>query len=325
MKKVLLWAAAIGTLWANDPARVVQKFNVKMTEVQAIDYAPTRRFYAVVTPDEARVAEVSLRFDGWVKTLHAAQSYAAVEKGQPLLSVYSPEATAALEELIKSGHSEAMRDSSRRRLRLLGVDEAEIKAAEKNGRATEEIAVRSPLSGFVLEKKFNPGAFAPAGSTLVSVADLSTVWIEARVWPHDLPFVSQAKKAEVFSPGMAGTKSATPLLIAPSTGADQTVIARYAVQNPDGALKPGNFAEVALSLPPRKILALPASAVMPRGEQFYVFKKSDFEGEYDPIEIEATRLDSRLYEVVSGLDEGDQVVSGALFLFDSDAEINMLY
>ena len=330
MRVVLcVWVAA-AVLLADAPSRVVQAFSVKLTEAEQRTIAPRHTFYGQTAIDEGRIYEVAPRFSGFVTELKADRSWVDVHKGEPLLSLYSPELVSAMGEYAQSLHlvhegADAMRQAAKRRLRLLGVDAAAIEAIRAGASAPESYRLLAPASGVVIEKKVNQGSAFSAGQTLYTLADLSRLWVEAEIYQHRLKVLDRIEKATVYLEGH-GTFEAAVLDRSPLLDeASQSVTLRLALDNPQGRLQPGLFARVALLEPEREVLFLPASAVMPRGGEYYVFVEGFFEGEYEPRVIGAERIGREGYAIAWGLEPGERVVADALFLFDSDAEINMLY
>ena len=317
-------------LLASEPSRVVQAFNVKLIEAVPQAYTPTHTYYGRTLVDEGRIYEVVPRFSGFVTDLRVDRSWLRVEKGEALLSLYSPELFSAMGEYAQSigithPGGEGMRQASKRRLELLGLSSAEIAAIKPGEPVPEGVLLRAPASGVVLQKRVSQGSAFSAGQSLYTIADLSRLWVHAEIYQHEIGVLDRIQKAAVTLEGHGQFEARiigqSPVLDAQS----QSVTLRLELPNPKGRLQPGLFARVQLQEAQREILYLPASAVMPRGEEFYVFAEGFFEGEYEPRLVGAERIGRGGYEILWGLEAGQRVVSDALFLFDSDAEINMLY
>jgi Cu(I)/Ag(I) efflux system membrane fusion protein len=97
------------------------------------------------------------------------------------------------------------------------------------------------------------------------------------------------------------------------------------VKNKNNEIFPGMYTNVKSYLQEQTYLTLPKTALIRKNSKYYVFLAGDFKGEYEPFEVDVKTIDSNTYEVISGLDEGDEVVNNAMFMMDSDAQINSLY
>lgn len=206
-----------------------------------------------VAIDERKLSRIVVRASGYVEKLYVNESFAQVEKGQPLVEIYSPDLYSAAQELIitKSGFGNSLAETAREKLRLLGVADTEIDEILKTGKASSRLIIRSPHHGHVFEKRIVEGDSVEAGQTLFEVADLRTVWIECEVYEKDAASLhsGQAASARVDAyPGRVfeGKVSLVHPHVEPAT---RTVRVRFELPNPDHLLRPGMFANVSLSSP----------------------------------------------------------------------------
>jgi Cu(I)/Ag(I) efflux system membrane fusion protein len=211
------------------------------------------RTVGYVQYDEARQSEIVSRVGGYLERLLVDKTYVQVESGQPLAEIYSPDLYSGVQELLlakKHGAGDLIA-AARQRLKLLGVDDAEIDDALQTGADGARLLIRSPQSGQVIEKNIVEGASVEPGTVLFRVADLSTVWIEADAYEQDLPFLyeGQAIKATVDAlPGRAFAGEVS--LIYPELDAQtRTGRLRVTVENADFLLRPGMFATVQVETP----------------------------------------------------------------------------
>jgi multidrug efflux pump subunit AcrA (membrane-fusion protein) len=182
-----------------------------------------------VEPEETRLAFVNTKIAGWVKKLYVNFTGDRVEKGQPLLSIYSPDLVTAQEEYllalrslrssptVTGGFSEVessrkeLLESSRRRLLLWDITAQQIEDLEKTGKPKTEITLEAPLSGIVLEKMVLDGTYITPGMNLYRIADLSRVWIIADIYEYEAPIVKIGQEALVtfaYEPGVSISASA---------------------------------------------------------------------------------------------------------------------
>jgi Cu(I)/Ag(I) efflux system membrane fusion protein len=281
-----------------------------------------------VSFDERRVHKVTARFEGYVEKLWADFTGKYVEKGAPLLSIYSPELLATEEELLlasrsqealaRSGLPDAAR-AARDRLRLYGISDAEIARLEKRGVAERALTLSAPVSGYVTSKSVVAGARVMPNDALFEIVDLSHVWVLADVYENELPRLKLGLKATLtlsYWPDRRWPGRVT--FIAPTVDEKtRTVKVRIELDNPKGELKPEMFADVVIDTAAREALVVPEDAVIVTGTRKIVFVGAALERR----EIQTGVHANGLYEVVSGLKEGDQVAAGASFLLDSEARL----
>ena len=295
----------------------------------------------VVAEDEARVHAVNAKFSGYLERLYVDRTGQPVRRGQPLLSVYSPDLVATEREYLLaienarrlSGSSStetasdarALVEATRQRLRLWDIPDAEIDRIERTGRVSKDLTLSSPVSGVVLKKDALPGLAITAGMPLYTIADLSTVWVLADVYQSEMAMVAPGAGAEIaasFLPGEAFRGRVD--FVYPTLSEDtRTVKMRIVIPNPKGFLKPGMFVRVSLAGRGRETLAVPRSALIQTGERQIAFVEQSA-GVYAPREVKTGTQGKDFVEVLTGLSEGDTVVTSANFLIDSESRIGAI-
>lgn len=210
-----------------------------------------------VAIDERKQSRIVVRASGYVEKLYVNESFSQVEAGEPLVEIYSPELYSAAQELIiaNNGLGTSLIDTSREKLRLLGVADTEIEEILKTGKASSRLVIRSPHHGHVFEKRIVEGDSVQAGQTLFEVVDLRTVWIESEVYEKDAASLrtGQAAVARLDAyPGRTfeGKVSLVHPHVEPAT---RTVRVRFELENREHLLRPGMFANVSLSSPIQEI------------------------------------------------------------------------
>lgn len=296
------------------------------------------RTSALIMPDETRLHHVTAKVEGWVETLTVNATGQVIRKGQPLLTIYSPEllstqqeylsALAAAKRLSQSSVPGVARGGSdlvaaaRRRLELWDISEAQISALESSGKAQRAMTLYSPASGYVSEKNVVMGHKIMPGEVLLTVSDLSTVWAEADIYESDLRFIKVGMPVTLtlpYWPGRTfpGRISFLNPFLDPMT---RTLKARLEVPNPELLLKPEMFGNMTLSYSLGEKLAVPVSAVMRTGSRNFVFVERD-KTEMAPVEISLGERSGDYFEVLSGLKAGDRVVTSSNFLVDSESSL----
>jgi len=295
------------------------------------------RTSARILADETRLYHVTVKVEGWLEKLFVATTGQAVKKDEPLLTIYSPELVSAQDEYLTAvrareqqakGNPEAAAGGAalvagaRRRLENWDVSDRQIERLVKTGQTEKFLTLNSPANGWVLERMVLPGHKIVPGETLMVVGDLTRVWGDADIYESDLPYVQTGMAVEITLPYwpakvFKGTVSFITPTLDPET---RTLRARLEIDNPDLALKPEMYANAHLRYELGERLVVPEQAVMRTGLRSYVFREGAG-GKLIPAEIRlGTRGDGQ-YEVLSGLNAGDKVVTAANFLVDSESSM----
>jgi Cu(I)/Ag(I) efflux system membrane fusion protein/cobalt-zinc-cadmium efflux system membrane fusion protein len=271
---------------------------------------------------------VNLRFSGWIERLFVDQTGVQVRRGQPLFRIYSPELVAAQEEYLlalrTAGKESPLAQSARTRLTLSGLSEATIARIAQRGTAQRRLTITAPRAGFVLHKNVVAGARAPAGEDLFRIGKLSAIWVHARVYEFDAPWIRVGQPATMELSFQRGKlyQGKVSYIYPTLDEKTRTLTVRLEFVNPQLRLKPGMFTTVRIETRhQRGVLLIPTEAIMHSGERQLVFVTRGV-GRYEPREI-ITGLagDRHLTQVRQGLAEGEQVVVSGQFLLDSESQL----
>ncbi|WP_455757148.1 efflux RND transporter periplasmic adaptor subunit [Sulfurimonas sp.] len=303
---------------------VEQLFNVQTVKVKQAPHVKSIKSFGFVKVDDSLVYDVAPRFSGFVETLYADKLYKKVSKGEALAKVYSPEVLKAKDEYrnsVKYSKSKNMISSAKTKLKLLNIPHAEI-----NTKSSTFTTLISPVDGYIFKKALNNNSAFNAKNVVFEVVNLDTVWVEVKVHQDKLGLVSKVDTFELSTPVYKQTfkginKGVYPLL----DEKEESFTLRLEVKNPHAELKPGMYMSVNMSQSKESYLTLPTTAVIRKNGAFYAFVVGEYEGEYEPLEIEVEVLNPDTYIIKSGLNLGDEVVNNALFMMDSDAQVNGLY
>jgi Cu(I)/Ag(I) efflux system membrane fusion protein len=322
------------------PAAGARRIGVTFAEVTREPLGQPVRAVAEVTYDETKLVTVALKVDGWVERLHVNFTGQAVRRGAPLLELYSPMLVTAQQELVlaralardmTSGTGEARQgadrlvESARRRLRFWDVPAAAISHVELSGEPTRTVTFRAPVTGVVLEKLVQQGQQVMAGSPVLRIADLSTVWVEGEVFERDLSSVRIGQVATIDFQALPGESRRGPIAYIYPTLDPTTRTARVRVElaNSDLALKPGMYATLRFTAALDTALTVPRSAVLVTGERALAFLKRP-DGAYEPRPVVVGRTTEDRLEVLSGLQAGDSVVASGTFLVDAESNLGTI-
>jgi len=315
-----------------------QLIGVKFGTVEIRPLERVIRTVGRIDYDEKRTTTVSLKVGGWIEDLYVDFTGKYVRKGEPLLTIYSPDlvstqeeyllALAARKSLTKSsfpevaGSGDSLADSARRRLKLWDINDDQIKALEESGQAKKTLTLYSPFSGFVLEKAAYKGMNVMPGVALFKLADLSVVWLYADVYEYELPFVRLGEQASVQLASMPGeTFTGRAVYIYPSLNPEtRTAKVRFELPNPHGKLKPEMYANVEIKVHLGQKLAVPEGAIIDTGlRQVAIVDKGS--GYFEPRKVKVGSKVEGYYEVIEGLKAGERVVTSANFLIDSESNL----
>lgn len=296
------------------------------------------RTVGMVTLDESKIYNVQTKYTGWIDKVFVDFRWQHVNTGQPLFSIYSPELVTAQEEYllalksnkiltdsqftdISSGASLLLK-ASRRRLELLGVAQSQIKELERTGEVKTNLTVYSPVKGHVAQKNAFENMHVEPNTVIYKIADHTTAWVQVDIYENEIPLVKLGEKATMTLasfPGQVFEGEVTFIWphINPET---RTMKARLEFPNPDLKLLPEMYADVTLDIPIGKKLTIPNSAVLKTGKKDIVFVDKG-NGNIEIRRVELGQKAGGYYEVLRGLKKGEQVVSRANFLIDSESKI----
>jgi len=289
------------------------------------------RTSARIVADETRAFRVTTKVEGWLESLYVGYVGQAVKKGDPLLSIYSPDLVSAQQEyliavkagaLAADGSGDALLAAARHRLQLRDITDEQIAQLGKRGEPVKALTLYAPASGRVTEKSVLAGQKIMPGESLMVLSDFSAVWGDADIYESDLPFVHEGMPLEISLPFWPGKSfNGTISYVAPTLDpVSRTVKVRLEIPNPELLLKPEMYAEARLSYSLGERLAIPEAAVMRTGEHNYAFRDGG-DGSLIPVEVGLGARVDGYYEVLAGLKAGDRVVTSANFLVDSESSI----
>ncbi len=303
-----------------------QLFNKKITKVVKEEVSINKSFYGVTKIDESSLVDIVSRFDGYVTKLNANKKYMTIKKGEQLYSVYSQELLSIQNELqVAKNFNQNIYQSTFSRLDNLDISKGEQQKIKDGKMNSNGLVVTSPINGLLMEKNINQSSAVTKGNMLLQMASLDKIWFIASVYQSDLEFIKKDNKALITIDGINQKLNSKVDFIYPIFDEKtKTVDVRFILENEDLKLVPSMFGKVDINVKKDVMLTLPKTAVLKKADKFYVFKPLE-NGEFEPIKIEAKRISSNKYEILSGLNENDEVINNALFLLDSDAVTNALY
>ena len=317
------------------PVERQQQIGVTYATVKREPLRHTIRSVGLVVPDKARNWQFVSRVDGYVQKLNVTAPGQIVDKGAPLLSIYSPDLLTSEREFVEllrmrdEAKSKDAREtpsrlinSAKERLHLWNVTDEQIDELQKTRKPQENLTLLSPFRGIVQSVPAEQGESVKVGDMLVEVADLSVVWVWAEFYENELPMLKVDQKIDITAKSYPGEKfEGTISLINPFLEeAKRTAKVRIDIPNPDFKLRPGMYVNTELAMDMGEGLTIPVSAVMPTGTRNVVFINRG-EGKLEPRIVQIGSKYGESYEVQNGLHEGEQVVASANFLIDAESKV----
>ena len=333
MKKItILLALTMSIVLSAKEATVEQLFSVQTVKVKKQTLSQRVKNYGFVKADEARIYDMTPRFYGYVVKLYADKIYMKVKKGQLLAEVYSPEVFKAKDEYLNTykytqlRQNKGMLESAKLKLELLGVSQKEIADVIKQDKAMPNTKIYASQSGYIFEKSINNGSAFKAKQKIFQIINLDEIWVEAKLFEEERAQLSITPRYELRFKGLDTVYKTTKRLLYPELNPKvATLTLRLRIKNTANQLFPGMYATVISLENSQTQLTLPSTAVILKNGKHYVFMVGDYEGEYEPLEVQVEVINANTYAITDGLSEGEEVVNNALFMMDSDAQINGLY
>jgi membrane fusion protein, copper/silver efflux system len=315
-----------------------QLIGVQYGTVEYQDTSKSLRAVGRVAYDETKIVRISPKVEGWIEQVFVDFTGKQVKKGQPLLSIYSPDlvqtqaeyllALRGREELSASEFADAAKfsaslvESARRRLELWDISKQQIDALEKRGTPVKAMTLYAPADGFVLTRNAFPRQRVTPETELYALADLSKIWVMADVYEFEAADIREGLAADVTLSAYPGrTFRGRVAYINPQLeSSTRTLKVRVELQNPGFLLKPDMFADVTFRITGARSLVVPAEAVMDSGSEQTVFVSLG-DGYFEPRKVTLGGKVDNKYVVTSGLKAGEQVVTSGNFLIDSESKL----
>jgi len=306
-------------------AAVVNALGVRTAKVKRKTLYRRIDSVGYISPDESKIKTVNLRTDGWVERLIVKTVGERVKKGQLLLEVYSPKLVNAQEEYLQAralGNALLVK-ASQARLRALGISARQIKRLKSKNQVEQLVKVYAPQAGIVSELNVREGMFVKPSNSLIKLVDLASVWLLVDVFERQSDWVKVGQRAIAHLPFLPdkswqGKVEYVYPTLDPKT---RTLKVRLRFDNADEQLKPNMYSNVTIfAKPRRKVLSIPREALIRTGNEQRVIVAMG-EGKFIPMKVRVGIETRSRIEILSGLTEGDVVVTSSQFLIDSESSL----
>lgn len=322
-----------------DPA-TIQNIGVKTTVVERKPLSREIRTVGRVAYDEQKVRQITPKIGGWIERQRVNFPGQIVERGEPLLEIYSPKLVSTQEEyLVAQRYRERLKESpipdiveggesllraAEARLGYWDITDAQVRALRERGEITRTMTLHAPFKGIIVKKSVPEGGHVMPGQTLYEIADISTIWVYADIYEYEAPWLQPGQEAEMslaYQPGVS--YHGKVIYIYPYlNNKTRTLQARMEFPNSkDLALKPDMWTNIILrSVVVRDGLAVPIQAVIRTGKRDVALIALEG-GRFAPRELRLGAQVGDEFEVLDGLEEGELVVTSAQFLINSESSL----
>jgi membrane fusion protein, copper/silver efflux system len=302
--------------------------DIRLETVTRQSLTETVRAVATIVPDESRISHVHTRVSGWIEQLHVNTTGEFVRAGQPLARVFSQELLASQTEYLAArrntsaaGITSAVVASGRTRLGVLGMSPAEIDAIEQSGEPRRLVTIVAPRSGVVVNRGISVGTSVDPSTTLLTIADLSRVWVLAEVPEASIPGLRVGATAQLDFPasGRPPFTARVDFLYPTLSDRTRTLRVRFLAVNAGGSLRPGLYGTATLETVGPPVITVPRDAVVDTGARQHIFVATG--DQLEPREVTLGLQLADRVEIRAGLAEGEQIVAAGVFLLDSESRL----
>jgi len=316
----------------------MQSIGVKIGTVESKVINDEIRSYGTVQPNERHFAYVQTRFAGWIRQVYVDATGDFIRKGQPLFTIYSPDLVAtereyllakktagSLQQSAVDGVSDGAASliaAAKARLQQFDMPDSEIAKLDETGEAITDLTFYSPAAGYITERNALPNMYVQPDTKLYAIADLSDVWVLAQIFQNDAGRIKPGDPAEITLDAYPGQvfRGKVDYLLPQLDTATRTLPVRLVFPNVDMKLRPGMYVNVSLKLPMGKRLIVADSAVFHSGTKSLLFTYAG-DGTIEPREVELGPHVGDQFVITKGVNAGEQIVTSANFLIDSEAQL----
>ena len=315
-----------------------QLIGVQYGTVEYESMSKSLRAVGKVAYDETKITRINPKIEGWIENVYVDFTGKLVQKGQPLLTIYSPDLVQTQQEYLlaikgrkelsdspfaeATNFSESLVQSARRRLELWDITDAQIKELEKRGTPSRTMTLYAPAAGFVTTRNAFPKQRVMPDTELYSLADLSNVWVIADIYEFEAADIKLGQPATVNISSYPGRDfyGKITYIFPQVDNTTRTLKVRIELANKGFMLKPDMYADVVLNMNYGRQLVVPQEAVMDSGSEQLVYVSLK-DGYFEPRKIQIGQKVNNKYVVLGGLNDGERVVTSGNFLVDSESRL----
>lgn len=302
--------------------------NITIDTVRTKSMAEFSTVLGTANFDQRKITVITSRIRGRLDKLFVRNPQQYIYEGEPIYAIYSEELIAYENELLTAIQMKAspsglqasfdqLIEAAKRKLLLLGLTNFQIEQIEKSGVASPLITFYSPVSGTLTELPVSEGQYVEEGTAMFRIADMSRLWIESQMYVNELKWLDgKAAIHAEFDAFPGEIFKVVPVFDNPSLEADSKIsLVRFQVENSSNKLKPGMMAYISIKRNEKKTMVIPKSSIVV-GEMISAWVKTA-KGTYENRMIQLGIQNKKEVEVLSGLKEGELIVTNGAYLLNS--------
>ena len=303
-------------------SEVIQNMGVRLGKAENSHFGRSVRSYGIVRENERLQTEITARVEGWVEKLHVTAVGDEVEAGTTLFELYAPQLVVSQNDYLTAGSDDLVRQRGFTQLRSYGVQPRTIELIKKQKKPLQLVPFYAERPGVISRLELKQGSYTKRGMILAMIQDYSSVWLQVSVAEKDLGFITKKTAASVTFPNLSGrTVKAKVDYVYPTIDTKtRTGQVRLVIDNPDGKIRPGTYADVSFEVGAEDRIAVPSESVLQNGEGKYVVVSLG-EGRFEPRLVETGLVSDRWTEVTKGVQNGENIVVSGQFLLDSESAL----
>ncbi len=303
---------------------VINSLGVRTALVEEAPLMPLVQAFGMIKADEDKVVHIHSYVEGWIQKLYAKELQELIEKDQPLFEIYSKDLRLAQREYLIASKGNAQKDEENTlgKLRSLGISEKQIEDLKKTKQLNSWVTIYAPRRGYVDTLNVREGMWVKPETTIMSLTDLSEVWVIAEIFPSQIYLVKVGQSAKISLPQFPNQswQGKVDYIYPEIDPISLTIKVRIRLSNASFLFKPNMFVDVEIQTPSKRVLQIPREAVIwEEGGQRVILALDN--GKFQPQAVITGMEDSKHIEIVSGLRTGERVVTSAQFLLDSEVEM----
>ncbi len=301
---------------------VIQNMGVRLGKAEISSFGRSVRSFGIVRANERLQTEITARVEGWVEKLHVTAVGDEVKAGTTLFELYAPQLVVSQNDYLSAGANGQVKNRGFAQLRSYGVQPRTIELIKKQKEPLQRVPFYAERGGVVSKLELRQGSYTKRGMMLAMIQDYSSVWLQVSVAEKDLGFISKETPAKVTFPNLSGrTVEGKVDYIYPTIDTKtRTGQVRLVIENPDGKIRPGTYADVSFVVGAEDRTAVPTESVLKSGEGKYVVVSLG-EGRFEPRSVETGLISDRWTEVTKGIQGGEDIVVSGQFLLDSESAL----
>ena len=301
---------------------VIQNMGVRLGKAERSRFGRSVRSFGIVRENERLQTEMTARVEGWVEKLHVTAVGDEVKAGTKLFELYSPQLVVSQNDFLTSGGIRGTQQRGLAQLRSFGVQPRAIEMIRQRKEPMQLVPFYADRDGIIAKLELKQGSYTKRGMMLAMIQDYSSVWLQVSVAEKDLGFISKSTPAAVSFPNLSGRSVNGKVdYVYPTVDTKtRTGQVRLVIDNPDGKIRPGSYADVSFQVDAEDRVAVPSEAVLQSGEGKYVVVSLG-EGRFEPRAIETGLVTGRWTEIAKGVQEGEDIVVSGQFLLDSESAL----